>query len=268
VAQTGADERRRLMRIATFNVNGIGARLPRLVEWLGAFSPDVVGLQEIKCQDENFPRLEIEALGYHVHTHGQKGFNGVAILSKTPVSEVIRGLPGDDSDEQSRWIEGTVNGIRIGVLYLPNGNPQPGPKFDYKLSWMRRLIAHAKQLLASETPLALIGDYNVCPHDIDCYDPRAMADDALLRSESRALFRELLSLGFSDALRAQQPDGRFYTYWDYQAGAWAKDNGLRIDHLLLSPEAADRFISAGVDRKPRAAEKASDHTPAWVELAA
>jgi exodeoxyribonuclease III len=250
-----------MLCIATFNVNGIGARLPRLLEWLQAFGPDVACLQEIKCQDDNFPRLEISSLGYHVETHGQKGFNGVAILSRHPIHDVMRGLPGDPSDEQSRYIEATVQGVRIGGLYLPNGNPQPGPKFDYKLAWMDRLIAHAKGLLATEKPVVLAGDYNVIPTDEDVWDPKAMAQDALTQPESRARLRTLIHRGYLDAIRSVQPKGKAYTYWDYQAGSW------QIDHLLLSPQAADRLVEAGIDRRPRAQEKASDHTPAWVKLA-
>jgi exodeoxyribonuclease III len=256
----------RLMKIATFNVNGIAARLPRLLEWLAEFSPDVATLQEIKCMDDKFPRLEIEALGYQLETFGQKSFNGVALLSKTPITDIMRGLPGDAADEQSRYIEGTVNGIRICGLYLPNGNPQPGPKFEYKLAWMERLIARAKHILASEIPAVMLGDYNVCPTAEDVFDEKALAGDALIQPESRAKWRELLNLGFLDAARAIQPVGRAYSFWDYQAGAWAKDHGLRIDHIFLSPQAADRLENCCVDRKPRAQERASDHTPVWVEL--
>jgi exodeoxyribonuclease-3 len=256
------------VKIATFNINGTAARLPRLLEWLAASQPDVAGLQEIKCVDETFPRAAIEALGYGVETHGQKGFNGVALLSRLPMQDVMRGLPGDLTDEQSRYIEATIAGVRIGCLYLPNGNPQPGPKFDYKLAWMDRLIAHAQTLLETEQPVILLGDYNVCPQDVDCFDVRAMAQDALLQPESRARFQTLLHLGYWDAIRALQPAGRAYTYWDYQAGAWPKDHGLRIDHLLLSPQAADRLEDAGIERAVRAKEKASDHTPVWVKLAA
>ncbi len=254
------------MKIATYNVNGIAARLPRLLEWLQGFSPDAVVLQEIKCVDEKFPRLEIEALGYQVETFGQKSFNGVAILSKTPITDLARGLPGDPLDEQSRYIEGTVGGILVCGLYLPNGNPQPGPKYEYKLAWMDRLITHARQLLNSEKPVVLLGDYNVCPTSDDVFDEGAMAGDALIQPLSRAKWRELLHLGFTDAARAMQPDGRAYTFWDYQAGAWVKDHGLRIDHIFLSPQAADRLQNCAVDRKPRGLEKASDHTPVWVEL--
>lgn len=255
------------MKIATYNVNGISARLPRLLEWLEATHPDVVCLQEIKTITENFPRLEIESLGYHCTVVGQKGFNGVALLSRTPPEDILDHLPGDASDEQSRYVEATIKGVRIGGLYLPNGNPQPGPKFDYKLAWMDRLTAHARQQLSKEIPFMLMGDFNVCPCDEDVYDPKALAADALTQPESRAQYRTLLSLGFTDAIRALQPAGRAYTYWDYQAGAWSKDWGLRIDHILLSPQAADRLQDAGIDRRFRGMEKASDHTPVWCQLA-
>lgn len=255
------------MRIATFNVNGIGARLPRLLEWLDATRPDAVCLQEIKCTDEAFPAESIRALGYTVETVGQKSFNGVAILSLQPFVVVQRALPGDLVDEQARYIEADFGTWIFGGLYLPNGNPQPGPKFDYKLGWMRRLITHATALLATEKPVVLAGDYNVCPTDEDLFSAAAMADDALVQPESRAAFRELCALGLTDAIRAAEPTGRAYTFWDYQAGAWAKDNGLRIDHLLLSAQAADRLVAAGIDRKARAAERPSDHAPVWVELA-
>lgn len=256
------------MRIATFNVNGIGARLPRLLEWLEQAKPDVACLQEIKTVTDGFPRMEIEALGYKCAVHGQKGFNGVAILSKVGLEDVSTGLPGEPEDEQSRFIEATVGGdVRVACLYLPNGNPVPGPKFDYKLRWMRRLIDHARAQLALERPYVMLGDYNVCPTDEDVWDSAKMAGDALVQPESRALFHELLWLGFTDAIRAMQPKGRAFTYWDYQAGAWAKDWGLRIDHLLLSPQAADRLTGAGVDRRPRGQERASDHTPVWCTLA-
>lgn len=255
------------MKIVTFNINGVKARLPRLLEWLEEFSPDVACLQEIKSIDENFPRLEIEALGFNLETHGQKAFNGVAIVSKHPIEDIMRGLPGDDSDEQARYIEATIKGVRIGGLYLPNGNPCPGEKFDYKLRWMDRLITHAQGLLASEQPVVLTGDYNVIPKDEDVYNPAGWVDDALCRPESRARFRTLLNMGYTDALRSVMPSGQAYTFWDYQAGAWPKDNGLRIDHFLLSAQAADRLVDCQVDRRPRGKEKASDHTPVWCELA-
>lgn len=254
------------MKIATYNVNGIAARLPRLLEWLDQTRPDVACLQEIKCLDENFPRLEFETRGWHLHTHGMKSFNGVALLSRTPVTDVVRGLPGDPLDEQARWIEGTITGVRVVCLYLPNGNPQPGLKFDYKLGWMDRMIIRARSLLANEQPLVLAGDFNVCPTDDDVYDVNAMANDALLQPASRAKWRSLCHLGLTDATRAAHPAGQAYTFWDYQAGSWPKDHGLRIDHLLLSPAAADRLTSSGIDRKYRGLEKSSDHTPVWIEL--
>ena len=259
------------VRIATFNVNSVRARLGNLLDWLRDAAPDVVLLQEIKCQDEQFPALEIEAAGYRIAVHGQKSYNGVAILSRHPIEDVMRGLPqlpgGDhDGDEQARYIEATIQGVRIASLYLPNGNPAPGEKFDYKLRWMRRLIVHARTLLAAETPFVLGGDYNVCPTDADVYDPAGWQDDALCRPESRALFRELCHLGLTEAFRALHPEPGRYTFWDYQAGAWQRDNGLRIDHLLLSPQAADRLVACDIDKAPRGQEKASDHTPIWVEL--
>lgn len=255
------------MKIATFNINGIKARLPRLLEWLGEAAPDVACLQEIKSLDETFPRLELENAGWRVETHGQKGFNGVAILARTEISDILRGLPGDPEDAQARYIEATVGGIRIASIYLPNGNPAPGEKFDYKLAWMDRLIAHARGLLAGEGPVVLAGDFNVIPEERDCHDPAAWREDALFRPESRARFRELLFRGWTDALRQIHPRGDGFTFWDYQGGAWAKDHGIRIDHLLLSPAAADRLDAAEVDRATRGKEKASDHAPVWVRLA-
>jgi exodeoxyribonuclease III len=255
-----------MLKIATYNVNGIGARLPRLLEWLEETAPDIACLQEIKCLDENFPRLEFESRGWYLETHGQKGFNGVALLSRTAMTHIVRGLPGDPLDQQARWIEATVSGFRLVCLYLPNGNPQPGPKFDYKLAWMDRMIARCKILLADEAPLVLTGDFNVCPTDEDSYDIHTMANDALLQPQSRTKWRSLCHLGFTDATRAIQPTGPAYTFWDYQAGAWPKDNGVRIDHLLLSATAADRLISSGIDKKYRGREKSSDHTPVWITL--
>jgi exodeoxyribonuclease-3 len=255
------------LRIATFNVNGIAARLPRLLEWLDETRPDIAGLQEVKCEDARFPAEPFRERGYHLEVHGQKGFNGVAILARSPIEDVVRGLPGDSGDEQARWIEGTVSGIRFVSLYLPNGNPQPGPKFDYKLGWMARLDARARVLLSTEAPVILAGDYNVCPTSLDVARPDMMAEDALCRPESRRAFRTLVAQGWTDAIRARHPSAEIYSYWDYQAGAWAKNWGLRIDHLLLSPAVADRMLDAGVDRDTRAREKASDHAPAWVEIA-
>jgi len=259
------------VKIATFNINGIKARLPRLLEWLDEFQPDVACLQEIKSIDENFPRLELEEKGWIVETHGQKSFNGVAFISKHPLEDVVRSLPALDGsaceeDEQARYMEATVKGVRIATIYLPNGNPQPGPKFDYKLSWMDRLIARGKHLLESEMPVVLAGDYNVIPHDEDCHNPAAWVDDALTQPESRSRFRTLLNLGYTDALRQIIPSGPAYSYWDFQRGAWQKDHGIRIDHLLLSPQAADILEDCAVDRIPRGKEKPSDHTPVWIKL--
>jgi len=254
------------MLIATFNINGTNARLPRLLEWLEAAKPDVACLQEIKTISENFPVEVLKDAGYHCLVHGQKGFNGVAILSREPAIEVQRGMPGDDADEQSRYLEADVMGVRVASIYLPNGNPQPGPKFDYKLAWMRRLNAHAQGLLGLAQPVVLAGDYNVIPHDDDIWDPRRMADDALMQPESRAAYRELLWQGWTDAVRSLHPKGGIWSFWDYQAGAWPQDHGFRIDHLLLSPAAADRLQDAGVMRDVRGQEKASDHAPTWVRL--
>ncbi|MEM6834336.1 MAG: exodeoxyribonuclease III [Sphingomonadales bacterium] len=254
------------MKLATFNINGVKARLPRLLEWLEEAQPDVACLQEIKSVDENFPRLEIEALGYHLETHGQKSFNGVALLSKSPMTDVGRGLPGDDTDEQARFIYADIDGIFVACLYLPNGNPTPGPKYDYKLSWMARFHAFAEAKLREERPVIFAGDYNVIPQGIDVYDPVGWQGDALFRRQTRETFRRFANLGYTDALRTAQPTGPAYTFWDYQAGAWQKDNGLRIDHIMLSPEAANLLESAGIDRAARGKEKSSDHTPVWAQL--
>ena len=260
------------MKIATYNVNSINARLPRVLEWFDEATPDVVVMQEIKCVDEKFPALEFEDRGYNVAVHGQKTYNGVALLSKHPIEDVRCGLPGDPADEQARYIEALVTPddsapTRIGGLYLPNGNPAPGPKYDYKLKWMGRLRRHAEKLLALEESLVLAGDYNVIPQAEDCHDPAAWAEDALFRPDTKAAFRTLMNMGLTDALRAIDETGVRYTFWDYQRGAWNKDHGIRIDHLLLSPQAADRLRDAGVDRKVRGREKASDHVPVWIDLA-
>ncbi|WP_137131891.1 exodeoxyribonuclease III [Rhizobium sp. FY34] len=254
------------MKIASWNINGVKARIENLRQWLSDFSPDVVCLQEIKSVDEGFPRLEIEQLGYHVETHGQKGFNGVAILSKLQPDEVMRGLPGDDSDEQSRYIEAVFSVpcgvVRIASIYLPNGNPSDDPvKYPYKLAWMERLRKHAETRLLLEEPLILAGDYNVIPEPHDCFDPKAWASDALFLPETRAAFRRLENLGLTDAVRATSDQTKLYTFWDYQAGAWPKNNGIRIDHLMLSPEAADRLVSTSIEKQVRAWEKPSDHVP-------
>lgn len=255
------------MKIASFNINGVKARLPRLIEWLEETAPDVACLQEVKSQDEGFPAAEFEKLGYSAIWHGQKSFNGVAILAKgtTPV-ETQRGLSGDPEDEQARYLEADVNGVRVASIYLPNGNPQPGPKFDYKLAWMERLRARAVTLKALEIPVALVGDYNVIPHNHDIWSKEAMLDDALRQPESIAAYRRMLSDGWTDALASHYPAGGIWTYWDYQAGAWQQDHGFRIDHMLLSPIAADRLVSCGVDKDHRGREKASDHAPVWLEL--
>lgn len=257
------------MKLATFNINGIKARIEALPAWLAAAQPDVVCLQEIKSVDEGFPREMFEAMGYRVETHGQKSFNGVAILSKLPLEDVTRGLPGDDSDEQARWIEATVMGrrpVRVCGLYLPNGNPAPGPKYDYKLAWMARMEARARALLALEEPTVFCGDYNVIPQDADAAKPDLWTTDALAMPQSRAAFRRLLALGLTDAFCARNAAPGQYTFWDYQAGAWERNNGIRIDHLLLSPQAADLLNDTQIDKQVRAGEKPSDHVPIWVEL--
>lgn len=255
------------MRIATFNINGIKARLPRLIEWLEETRPDVACLQELKTSDETFPIRDIEAAGYGALWHGQKGFNGVAILARgdAPV-ETQRGLDGEPEDEHSRYLEAEVKGVRIASIYLPNGNPVPGPKFDYKLRWMQRLRARAQTLWASEHPVVLAGDYNVIPFDRDVFSVKAMQGDALMQPESRSAYRTMLGDGWTDAVAMRHPAGGVWTFWDYQAGAWPRDAGFRIDHLLLSPVAADRLVDAQVDRDYRGREKASDHAPVWVEL--
>ena len=256
------------MKIATYNINGIKARLPRLVEWLEETQPDVACLQELKSSDETMPTKEIEAAGYGFLYHGQKGFNGVAILAKgTQPVETQRGLEGEPEDEHSRYLEADIDGLRVASIYLPNGNPQPGPKFDYKLRWMARLRERAKQLLALEIPTILTGDYNVIAHDDDVWDPRVMATDALMQPESRDAWFRLLGDGWTDALRSRHPGGHIWTFWDYQAGGWQRDHGFRIDHLLLSPALADRLVDAGVDKDHRGREKASDHAPTWAVLA-
>ena len=257
------------MKIVTFNINGIRARMPRLLEYLAREQPAIVCLQELKCADELLPVADIEAAGYGAVWHGQKGFNGVAILARgaAPVLRQI-GLPDDPDDSHSRYIEAEVGGLIVASLYLPNGNPVGTDKFTYKLRWMERLAARAAQLLALERPVILAGDYNVIPEERDTFSVRAMASDALLQPESQAAYRSLVATGWTDALRALHPaDARLYTFWDYQAGALARDAGFRIDHLLCSPQAADRLRGAGVHRWARAEEKASDHAPTWIELA-
>lgn len=258
------------MRIATWNINGVKARLPQLEGWLASARPDVVCLQEIKSVDDGFPAAPLEALGYHVATHGQKGFNGVAILSLTPLEDVSRGLPGDEEDVQSRYIEALVRApggmVRVASIYLPNGNPIGTDKFAYKCRWMDRLHRHMQSLLALEEPLVLAGDYNIIPEPADAKQPDQWLNDALFQPESRAAWRRFLALGLTDAIRACQPGPGVYSFWDYQAGAWQRNNGIRIDHLLLSPQAADRLAAADVDKAPRGTEKPSDHTPVWIDL--
>jgi exodeoxyribonuclease-3 len=257
------------MKIVTYNLNGIRARLPRLIEYLEEQKPDVVCLQEIKCADDAFPIKDIEPTGYQGVWHGQKGFNGVAILTPGAEPKLRRvGLPGDPDDTHSRYIEAEVNGVVVGSIYLPNGNPVGTEKFQYKLAWMERLREHAAALLAEEVPAVLAGDWNVIPTDSpdDVFSARAMAHDALMQPESRAAFRKIVHQGWTDAIRARHPDGAVYTFWDYTAGCWQRDAGFRIDHLLLSPQAADRLLDAGVDKEYRGREKASDHAPTWVSL--
>ena len=258
------------MKIATWNVNSVRARLAHLLGWLDKATPDILLLQEIKCMDDAFPILEIETAGYNCAVRGQKSYNGVAILSRTPLEDVITELPGDSCDEQARYVEAVTEFskgvIRVASLYLPNGNPVDGEKYPYKLAWMERLTAHAGNLLTYEEPLVLGGDYNVIPRDDDVYNPEAWRGDALACPEIRREFRALLYLGFTDAVQTTHPDGSAYTFWDYKGGAWKNDHGLRLDHLLLSPQAADRVFSCGIDRGPRGLEKPSDHTPVWCKL--
>ena len=259
------------MKIATFNINGIKARLPRLKEWLTETRPTVACLQEIKSQDDGFPADEFAELGYEAIWHGQKSFNGVAILvdGSKPV-EIKRGLgidgPKDGEGEQSRYIEADVDGVRVVCIYLPNGNPHPGPKFDYKLAWMEKLRSRMAEIWAEEIPCAVVGDFNVIPHDDDVWSPKAMASDALMQPESRDAYSRLLADGWTDAVRTLNPRGGVWTYWDYQAGAWQRDHGFRIDHILLTPELADRLEAVGVDRDHRGREKASDHAPVWARI--
>ncbi|WP_010215721.1 exodeoxyribonuclease III [Sphingomonas sp. PAMC 26621] len=255
------------MKIVTYNINGIKARLPRLLEYLAEQRPDVVCLQELKTSDETFPEADIRAAGYGVVWHGQKSWNGVAVLARDaePV-ERQRGLDGEPEDEHSRYLEVEIGDLIVASIYLPNGNPRPGPKFDYKLRWIDRLAARARTLLSEERAVVLAGDYNVILNDDDTYSVRAMQEDALMQPESRGGLRALIAQGWTDALRTRHPGGGVWTFWDYQAGAWQRDAGFRIDHLLLSPIAADRLIDAGVDKAYRAREKASDHAPTWVSL--
>jgi exodeoxyribonuclease-3 len=254
------------IKLATWNVNSVKARLPNLLRWLKEAQPDIALLQEIKVQTEGFPELEIGDLGYNVAVVGQKTYNGVAILAKRPIEVEQRALPGGDGDEQARYIEALVGDLRVASIYLPNGNPVDSDKFPYKLRWMERLRAHAAQLLKLDETIVLGGDYNVAPTDDDVYDPIAWKDDALCRAESRNRFRALLNLGLTEGFRALHAEPHRYSFWDYQAGRWPKDEGLRIDHLLLSPRAADRLVDCDIDRDPRGWERASDHTPIWCTL--
>jgi exodeoxyribonuclease-3 len=255
------------MRIATYNVNGINGRLPVLLKWLEETSPDVVCLQELKAPQEKFPEAAIKDAGYHAIWHGQKSWNGVAILSKHgEPAETQCGLPGDDEDVHRRYIEANIDGLTIGCLYLPNGNPAPGPKFDYKLSWFERLTKYAGGLLKSGKPVILTGDYNVMPTEKDVYKPERWVDDALFRPETRAAFKKLVDQGWIDAIRKLYPDETIYTFWDYFRNAYGRNAGLRIDHFLLSPDVAKRLKAANVDKHVRGWEKTSDHAPVWIEL--
>ena len=254
------------MKIASYNVNGIKARITTLLGWLKDAKPDVVVLQEIKTTDETFPHTEIEELGYNILTHGQKSFNGVALLSLYPIEEPQFGLKGNSDDTQCRWIEANINTIKICGLYLPNGNPSPGPKFDYKLEWMDRFYQRAKEIIKSEQSAVMLGDYNVIPQEEDAANPEAWLDDALFDSQSRNRLWRILNLGFTDALRVLHPNDSLFTFWDYQNGSWKKNNGIRIDHILLSPSAADLLESCDVDNYLRGEEKPSDHAPIWIEL--
>jgi len=255
-----------MTRIASWNVNSVKARLEHLSKWLKEFGPDIVLLQELKCIEENFPRTEIEDLGYNVAVVGQKSYNGVAILSKAPIDVELTALPGDPADEQARYLEAFTGNIRVASIYLPNGNPVPGEKFDYKLAWLERLYEHTKELLKGEDVFVLGGDYNVIQLEGDVHNPKAFENDALFQPESRAALRKIMHLGLTDAFRATTSETGRYSWWGYMAGGWPKDHGVLIDHLLLSPQAADKLVSCDIDRTPRGWEKPSDHTPIWCEL--
>jgi exodeoxyribonuclease-3 len=257
------------LKLATFNINNVVRRLPTLLTWLEKEAPDIVCLQELKAADRDFPLAAIREAGYGARWHGQRSWNGVAILARgmTPI-ETRRGLPGDPADDQSRYLEAAVHGILVGCLYLPNGNPQPGPKFTYKMAWFERFLAHAQALLATGHPVVLAGDYNVVPTDFDIYDPRSWLTNALLQPEPRAAYQRLLAQGWLDAIRDRHPDQRVYTFWHYLRKRWERDAGLRLDHLLLNPALAPRLLEAGVDRWVRGLPDASDHAPAWVTLRA
>ena len=258
------------MKVATWNVNSIRARLEPALAWLKQTAPDVVCLQEIKCQDEQFPREPFESLGYNCAVHGQKAYNGVAILSKYPLEDITPRLPGGEGDDHSRYLEAVVSGakgvVRVASIYAPNGNPVESPKFDYKLAWLERLNRHAAKLLAAEEPVVLMGDYNIIPQDKDAHNPKAWLKDALFQPQSKAALRRIENLGYSDAFRTLHPEGGHYTFWDF-FGSWERDNGIRIDHILLSPQAADRLTACEIDRHVRGdSEKPSDHVPIWCEL--
>lgn len=256
------------MKVATYNVNGINGRLPVLLRWLKAAAPDVVCLQELKAPDEKFPEAALGDAGYGAIWHGQKSWNGVAILARDArPTETRRGLPGDPDDTHSRYIEAEIDGIRVGCLYLPNGNPAPGPKFEYKLAWFKRLTAYARNLLKTKAPVVLAGDFNAIPTELDVYKPERWIDDALFLPETRAAYRDLVKQGWTDALRTRHPNESIYTFWDYFRNAWPRNAGLRIDHLLLSPALAPRLVAADVDREVRGWERSSDHAPVWIELA-
>jgi exodeoxyribonuclease-3 len=255
------------VRIATYNINGVNTRLPNLLAWLEETRPDVACLQELKAPQDKFPETAIRDAGYHAAWVGEARWNGVAILSRdAPPVVTRRALPGDSKDAQSRYLEAAVNGVLVGCLYLPNGNPQPGPKFDYKLAWFERLIAHARSLFGTEAPVVLAGDYNVVPTEADIYNSRSWKKNALLQPESRAAYARMLDDGWTDALRERFPDEAVYTFWEYFRDSWGRNAGLRIDHLLLNAQAADRLVDAGVDAAVRGREHASDHAPAWIEL--
>jgi exodeoxyribonuclease-3 len=258
------------LKIATWNVNSVKARLEPALAWLKDAKPDVVCLQEIKTVDENFPREAFESLGYNCAVHGQKSYNGVAILSRSPMEDVTPRLPGGDGDDHARYLEAVITGkkgvVRVASIYAPNGNPWPGPKFDFKLAWLERLRVHAKKLLKNEEPVVLMGDYNIIPEDKDAAKPKAWVKDALFQPESRAALRRIENLGYTDAFRALHPEAGHYTFWDY-FGSWERNNGIRIDHVLLSPQGLDRLKKAGIDKEVRgASEKPSDHVPVWCEL--
>lgn len=256
------------MKIATYNVNGINGRLPVLLHWLKEANPDIVCLQELKAPEEKFPAKAITDAGYNAIWHGQKAWNGVAILAKgMEIQEIRRTLPGDPEDVHSRYIEAVVNDMIIGCLYLPNGNPAPGPKFDYKLAWFKRLGTHAKKLLKHNVPVMLVGDYNVIPTELDAYKPESWKKDALFFPESRTAYKKLVAQGWTDAIRTLYPDEKIYTFWDYFRNAYARDAGIRIDHFLLSPHFNGRLLNAGVDKYVRGWEKTSDHAPVWIEIA-